>query len=399
MRPSHLEPFGSERRDRRQTWSQDYQSMQAQAQSQSQSHQSAKRSRFEGMYPAHNTTDMHSHQSDSWIDISSQPSTSAFASQPDRDEIITTGLQIRRDSDRRPRQLRLSEINPTTQTAPRSTSATGSSQDEYTESESDSDKVMSSSNEDASSTSNQDDEDDNRTALGVSTIDQHIFTPQPHAFSQPQPLRTGQISSSQPMDSYFPAQPPLSSSHRIPSNRVPTIQRPPNPRSASNISPDHDAALRASLTTLLSCANAVRKERNPQPLTIRRSNQPTSLRLVPESELDNLEPPRIRSPKPSSKRKSRESSKERQSKKVRALTKQTPVADDMLMSPTLMTWFISAGVVLVFSSLSFYAGYAWGKEVGRYEVRYGLDSASCGTEALRGSRSGLSKLRLASARA
>lgn len=401
MRPSHLEPFGSERRDRRQTWSQDYQNMQAQAQSQSQSHQSTRRPRFEGTYSTSSLPSMHLHEADSWIDISSQPSASSLASHQDRDEIITTGLQIRRDSGRRSRQLHLNEINPVSQTAPRSTSATGSSQDEYTESESESDRVMSSSNEDASNTSNQDEEeDDNRTALGVPTVAQHIFTPQPHAFSQPLPSRTDQVSSSQPNDSYFPAQPPISSSHRIPSNRVPTIQRPAAQRSASNISPDHDAALRASLTTLLSCANAVRKERNPiLSHPVRRSNQPTALRLVPESELDKIDTqPRVRSPKPSPKRKSRESSKERQAKKIRAITKQPSVPDDMLVSPTLMTWFISAGVVLVFSAISFSAGYAWGKEVGRYEAQFGLEG-SCGREALRGSRTGLSKLRLASVRA
>ncbi|KAK5089181.1 hypothetical protein LTR05_003405 [Lithohypha guttulata] len=347
---------------------------------------------------------MHSHEADSWIDLSSQPSSSSLATNHDRDEIITTGLQIRRDNARRSRQLRITGPSAANQPAARSTSVAGSSQDEYTESESDSDKVLSSSNEDVSNTSNageeEEEEDDTRTALGVTHVERNIFTPQPHAFSHPPHGRTGPISSSQPVDSYFPPQqPPPSSSHRLPSNRVPTIQRPSQQRVSSNISPDHDAALRASLTTLLSCANAVRKDRDhDHQQTTRRSNQPTTLRLVPESEMDNenrVVPPA--SPRVSPKRKSRESSKERQAKKVRAVTKQTPTPEEMLVSPTMMTWFISAGVVLVFSAISFSAGYAWGKEVGHREAQVGLEGMSCGREAIRGSRTGLSKLRLTTA--
>ncbi|KAK5940686.1 hypothetical protein PMZ80_007103 [Knufia obscura] len=337
---------------------------------------------------------MRSPKADSWIDISSRPSSSSLASQNDRVEIITTGLQIRRDDARRPRQLRLSSL----QAQPRSTSAAGSSQDEYEESESESDRVLSSSNEDVSNTSNPDEEeDDTQTALGMLRNDHNVFTPQPNIFSHPPSARA--VSSSMPADSYFPPQqqaPPIST-HRIPSNRVPTIQRPSHQRAASNITPDHDAALRASLTTLLSCANAVRKEREPEPTqAIRRSNQPTALRLVPESELnaqDRHPPPH--SPKIASKRKSRESSKERQAKKFRAISKHPhPTPEEMLVSPTMMTWFISAGVVIVFSTISFAAGYAWGKEVGRIEGQMSLDGASCGREAIRGSRTGLSKLRL-----
>ena len=332
---------------------------------------------------------------DSWIDLSSQPSSSSLASQAGRDEIITTGLRVRRDETRRSRQLRLNILNAANPAQPRSTSATGSSQDEYEESESESDRVLSSSNEDVSNPSNAEEEDDTQTALGIPTRDHNVFTPQPNAFSHPPSARP--VSSSMPADSYFPPQqqqPPPSSSHRIPSNRVPTIQRPPNQRAASALAPDHDAALRASLTTLLSCANVVRKERDPEPITIRRPNQPTTLRLVPESELnarDRRSPPH--SPKIASKRKSRESSKERQAKKFRAITKQ-PTPEEMLVSPTMMTWFISAGVVIVFSTISFAAGYAWGKEVGRVEGQIGLEGASCGREAIRGSRTGLSKLRL-----
>lgn len=325
---------------------------------------------------------MSSQSVESWIDLSSQPSSSSLAS-PNHDEIITTGLQIRRSGLRRSRQLRLgTQLQP----QPRSTSVAGSSQDEYEESESESDRVMSSSNEDVS---NAVEDDDTQTALGVPTLEGNVFTPQPNAFSHPPQSRSVPASTSQPT-SYFPPQPPTVASHRIPSNRVPTIQRPPITRPSSHITPDHDAALRASLTTLLSCANAVRKDKEPVAV-VSRSNQPTTLRLVPESELGRRSP--SRSPKLVPKRKSRESSKERNAKKIRAVTKPA-TADEVLLSPTMMTWFISAGVVLVFSAISFSAGYAWGKEVGRVEAQLGLDGATCGREAIRGSRTGLSKLRL-----
>ena len=362
---------------------------------QTQSLQGARRSRFEGTaLPI--LTNMDLHRIDSWIDISSQPSSSSLTSQADRDEIITTGLQIRRDQGRRSRQLRPRNIDSPQLPHLRSTSANGSSQDEYEESESESDRVLSSSNEDVSNNSNAEEEDDTRTALGVPSLDHNIFTPQPNAFSHPPQIRSVPVSNSQPIDSYFPPQAPHPvSSHRLPSNRVPTIQRPSQNRSTSHISPDHDAALRASLTTLLSCANAVRKDREPPAQqTIRPSNQPTALRLIPESELnarDRRSP--ARSPKISPKRKSRESSKERHAKKIRSITKPIP-SEDMLVSPTMMTWFISAGIVVVFSAISFSAGYAWGKEVGYYEARMGIEGANCSREALRGSRTGLSRLRM-----
>jgi len=162
---------------------------------------------------------------------------------------------------------------------------------------------------------------------------------------------------------------------------------------ASSFRPDHDAALRASLTTLLSCAAAVRPKGQERPVAARQSTQPTTLRLVPESELEDS--PRRREPvSPKQvKRKSRESSKERHVKKLRPA--KTANAGDDLISPTLATWMISAGVVLVFSAISFSAGYAWGREVGRIEGEMGLTTGDCGREAMRGS--GLRRLRWSAA--
>lgn len=42
--------------------------------------------------------------------------------------------------------------------------------------------------------------------------------------------------------------------------------------------------------------------------------------------------------------------------------------DLQLVSPTLMTWLVSAGVVVFLSALSFGAGYSVGKEAGRLEA-------------------------------
>ena len=61
---------------------------------------------------------------------------------------------------------------------------------------------------------------------------------------------------------------------------------------------------------------------------------------------------------------------------------------DELVSPTLMTWVVSAGVVVLFSAISFSAGYAMGKEVGRTEVTFSgqNNGAVCGKEVGRGLR-------------
>lgn len=42
--------------------------------------------------------------------------------------------------------------------------------------------------------------------------------------------------------------------------------------------------------------------------------------------------------------------------------------EELPISPTLLTWVVSAGVVFAFSALSFSAGYAMGKEAGRIEA-------------------------------
>lgn len=391
---------------------------------------------------------------DSWVDISSQPSSSSLSSAGGDNDIVTIGLQIRHDSNHH-RQHRRRRLHPDiiggVRLPARPSSAAGSSQDEYDESESESDRVTSSSNEDIATRDMLDpnvsqvdeDKDDNSTALGTRTSisDQQVFTPQPNAFSHPPPSQTSRrgISSSPTLDSYFP--PASSSSAPVdtrlapnqtisPRNIQPTRPRLPHPQTARShgpctvigpshsYQPDHDAALRASLSTLLSCAAAVRGSPKQQDgasrLDVRPQNEPTALRLVPESELfgpdigqappplparrprpSSPPPAASLSPKPAAKRKARDYSKDRHAKKSRATRTVANNMDDATVSPILMSWMISAGVVLVFSAISFSVGYAWGKEVGRFEgsLGVGAESTSCGREAWRGSTGGLRRLR------
>lgn len=68
------------------------------------------------------------------------------------------------------------------------------------------------------------------------------------------------------------------------------------------------------------------------------------------------------------------------------------------ISPTLLTWVVSAGVVVLISALSFSAGYVVGKETGQAEAvgqmgTAGSDAGRCGKEAIKSTGLGLRKLR------
>jgi len=71
------------------------------------------------------------------------------------------------------------------------------------------------------------------------------------------------------------------------------------------------------------------------------------------------------------------------------------------ISPTLLTWVVSAGVVVLVSALSFSAGYVVGKEAGHAEAlgqigAAGSEAGRCGKEAtagMKGAGSGLRRLR------
>lgn len=346
----------------------------------------AQRIRNEGMclpntVPFSQSPTLITSQAESWVEISSQPSSSSLSSIDN--EVVTTGLRVQPSHLRRSRRQAPTSASRISQiAAQRSTS----SQDEYDESESSSDdRDLTSSNEHIpslgrvsprqqmrqdihfpppSEDEDEDSRDEDGTALGIAAP---AFTPQPNAFSHP-PNQAHP--STHPRDSYFPPRRPRPSH--------------PSPRAAN------DAALRASLTTLLSCALAARslpKAPSPTPAPAPTRNEFQGLRLVPESEL--LAPPspstRARSSATASSQdgdgergRRRAAAQGRAGRRKRAaVVEGVRGARRRLLSPTLMTWLVSAGVVIIVSVVGFGAGYALGYEAGRQE---GGMLGGCGRE-------------------
>ena len=346
------------------------------------------------------------HYTESWIEVSSRPSSSSLSSAaPDDGKRRGLGLQHDYSLRRKRRLTRNKPIQPII--LDRAASTAGSSQEEYDESESESDRVMTSSNEGleapisqgispaapASSTSEEmlsdadGDADRSSTTLGVINTEP-AFTPQPNAFSHPpKPSNSNQAPSAEARNSYFPSY--QESTRRAAANSYPD-QRPRSHTPYNVISPshhaDHDAALRASLSTLLSCAAAARglpKRDQTSHRIVRppRQPEPMTLHMVPESALTNKDTTThranirrnstasvsSRSRQDKGKRKASLSKDRREvGKKCRASY------EELAVTPTLMTWVVGAGVVVLFSAISFSAGYAIGKEVGRMETGAGV---------------------------
>jgi hypothetical protein len=385
---------------------------------------------------------------ESWVEISSQPSSSSLSSIGE--DIVTTGLRVGNSAPARRRRLQQphplrQHPNSNQQVAQAGTS----SQEEYEESESEEDRVLLSSTEGLSlplppphplaqqvQADSDSDDDENATALGH-VSDQPAFRPQPNAFSHP-PGHLAHRSHS--TNSSVPVHPHSSVSRPVLPHRSHTrIQRGAPSLGSPSYREDNDAALRASLTTLLSCAAAARglpkskeeSERHaPSGIApgVGPTNQPMELMLVPESELMREDTakthpgtpgPRSRSVTSSSANSAKEAapivaektkrSAATQGRPPRATKKKkiAPAAaatssDESLISPTLLTWMVSAGVVVLVSVVGFGAGYVIGREVGRQEVLSAgagfnassvTDSTSCGTEVIRSSSGGLRRLR------
>lgn len=350
---------------------------------------------------------------ESWIEVSSQPSSSSLSSAA-TDEVVTTGLRVQHT----PNPRRRRRLNPSVPThvdlPPRPTSAAGSSQEEYDESESESDRIMSSSNEELlpgfrrecdlaapRSTSSEDallesDDDENSTALGI-TYDEPVFTPQPNAFSHPPLSQAARHARSTNISgSYFPA---INSTRATPQRHSYPSQRTRSHTPYNVISPsyqaDHDAALRASLSTLLSCAAAARglpKREQSVQCGVGPSNriEPSTLQIVSESSIVRDETitrrtavRRLSETSSSAISIQNKGKRKASSRDRRETKKKRPGAiDEMMISPTLMTWVVSAGVVVLFSAISFSAGFAYGKEVGMVEASLtsGGDGMACGKE-------------------
>ncbi|KAK1636615.1 hypothetical protein BDP81DRAFT_394279 [Colletotrichum phormii] len=381
---------------------------------------------------------------DSWVEVSSQPSSSSLSSIGD--EIVTTGLRVGGSVAARRRRL-----HHQNQPVPRSfhvdqtaIHAGTSSQEEYEESESEEDRCLTSSTENVrppvrasfqqqpsaqEDSEDSDDSDEIATALGR-VSDDPVFRPQPNAFSHPPSGldRRHSASSAIHQHPHSGVRPALSQRSQTRVSRG-----PPNFMSPA-YQADNDAALRASLTTLLSCAAAARglpkykdTERQGAPPAhagVGPSSQPVELRLMPESELMAERPtqPQTASPSkspvarpsrtatssaPSSpksdgvdKHKRTSSSQTRSSRATKK--KKVAASDEALISPTLLTWVVSAGVVVLVSVVGFGAGYVIGREVGRQEALSAgvgvnasavADSSSCGREVIRSSGGGLRRLR------
>ncbi|KAI0191594.1 hypothetical protein F4808DRAFT_465329 [Astrocystis sublimbata] len=369
---------------------------------------------------------------ESWVEVSSQPSSSSVSSIGD--EIDTTGLQV--GSSEGPRRRR--NARPTTgQAYP---GAGASSQEEYDETESEEDHLLTSSTEnvlsgraahqtplrqvssaqvvDVDSSEEDDDDDENATALGRRPSEP--FRPQPNAFSHPPShlLHRHSTSSAVPQHGRRPSF--TRRSHTRADRRTPDFTSP-------NYQADNDAVLRASLTTLLSCAAAARSlprdngeklGERPAPVS---SGQPVALRFAPESELMAPSPPPVPSrgsaqsartraatpprPEPVAGEKIKRAATPTSSSKTprAAKKKRTAASEEAMISPTLMTWVVSAGVVVLISVVGFGAGYVIGREVGRQETLSSLAGAgnmsaaaeggSCGREVLKSSGGTLKRFR------
>ncbi|KAI0438105.1 hypothetical protein F4803DRAFT_112581 [Xylaria telfairii] len=375
---------------------------------------------------------------ESWIEVSSHPSSSSVSSIGD--EIDTTGLQVGssyRPRRRRPQQQTYAHGDPRQPAGQGHTGAGASSQEEYDETESEEDHLLTSSTENIISghaarqtplkqvlsaqvvySDSSDDDDENATALGRRPSEP--FRPQPNAFSHPPShlLHRHSASSADPQHGRRPSF--VRRSHTRADRRTPDFMGP-------NYQADNDAALRASLTTLLSCAAAARslprdgeKELGERPAPVT-NGQPVALRFAAESELMAPSPPPAQSRGSTQSAQTRAAPASRSepvagekikraatptssSKAARATKKKRTVqTEEALISPTLLTWVVSAGVVVLVSVVGFGAGYVIGREVGRQETLSSLGGAgnlsavseggNCGREVLKSSGGTLRRFR------
>lgn len=388
---------------------------------------------------------------ESWVEIASQPSSSSLSSIGD--EIVTTGLQVGNQPypPRRRRPQRQQHMPPTYIVSHAAAQAGTSSQEEYDETESEEDHLLTSSTENirprpatatiglprsrttlglGSDFSDSEDDDDG-TALGRPTS----FRPQPNAFTHPPAhLSNRSHSTNSAIPPHHPGAGPSAITNR-------SHDRPRTNFTTPAYQADNDAALRASLTTLLSCAAAAKSlpgrraaaadASSGEPVLgngVGPGTQPIELRLVPESEIEAGGSPGICSGAPkspqgrqpttrttsnssaqsvpastSSERAKRaaagQSKPQRASKKKR--TAATAVDDNTVtwISPATLTWVLGTGVVLLVSVVGFGAGFVVGREVGRQDILSsmsgggsaagaGVNASSCGGEVVRSTGTG-----------
>jgi hypothetical protein len=370
---------------------------------------------------------------ESWIDLTAQQpaSSSPHAARPHpREESISNTIRNQTERTFRRRRLTVSGAPLLLNLPRRPSSVDNSSQDEYDESESEPDHVLTSSNEDIyhstlasqlrrgeiapseDETEDGDDQDENDPESAI--VSGTCFTPQPNAFSHPP---TSMHRHSEPIPgSYFPATnrtTAQASSRQSNPSRVRRHTHDPYTAMSPAASLDHDALLRDSLSTLLTCAAAARGvSKSPRTLAKYTDQaEPSTLHIGTDTAL--LRHSTATSSRSSSKSKgkrkanasrSRSSSNDRQASTMQHLPKKprrnsSGSSDDIAaVSPTLLTWFVAGGVVVLVSALSFSAGYAVGKESGRFEGLSGLGqdgTGEPGRDAIKGGL-GLRRLRWSS---
>lgn len=315
-------------------------------------------------------------ETDSWIDVSSQPSDSQYISSSD-DHIITAGLRISQN-----RRKRRGTARPTSRPQELLESETSSDEDDNEGEGEDMGTLihsMTMSSDDYSSADDDDDDDDESDdEASASDTNAKVFP-----------------SSQRPGVPYRRQTPIASSSYNNRGGRAYLGYNSFAPNHAT----DHDAALRASLSTLLSCAAAARglpksslSQTSPGSMSqyqggrvavdsltlVREGGEPSSSNAIGKSRslsiTSNATSSASRSPsseqlakkgrKSSSgerKRSSKSASKPRQRSRSREETEMS------LSNISYMTLAISAGAIVVLSALTFSAGYAFGREAGKGE--------------------------------
>ncbi|POS86684.1 hypothetical protein EPUL_001839, partial [Erysiphe pulchra] len=327
---------------------------------------------------------------DSWIDIPSQSSSQSQS--PINNEIVTTGLRIQQVSNLQRRRRAVSRSSPVNVEA-RGTS----SQEEYEESESDEDHILTSSNEHLETNS----------LIALSSLDVDSDSDRDETIKK---LPRKAINSKSLSDSKFDL-------HQMPLDQRRDAAESFLSPSSTNIQTsyssrnlfhqnlhrhptDHDAALRASLTTLLSIGAAAarglpNRETNTRRSIVSRDREfkdSFDLRFVSESEL--MSPSQPQSPHPlmkSTQNIQRHTAFTGKNKrvmasmdKVKAARNNQLASQENNFSSTFLTWAVSAGVIVIISVVGFGVGYVIGREVGRQETLAGINSSTLGNSSAYG---------------
>ncbi|KAI1000260.1 hypothetical protein K3495_g7938 [Podosphaera aphanis] len=342
---------------------------------------------------------------ESWVDVSIQPSPSPHSLIGN--EIVTTGLRVQQSS---PPDFRRRRGHPGISLSSTIGAQSTSSHEEYEESDSDEDCVLTSSNEQLTPATLEtppiydaeleSDRDRRITSLSQRANLRQTFTPQPNAFSHP------------PSNQHYHSSDNCFSNARH-SNRAQNIHSHQSYHSPV----DHEAALRASLTTLLSIGAATARSLPKREVTsvgtIQNYNEPIGLRLVSETD---LMAPDERGPHFQQQRSSdstinsncssdgalvdKKKRKVTSEEKMWRLKKNKGEHHATPFPPTLFTWAMSAGVLVLISVVGFGAGYMIGRGAGREELvtklnNSGLaDGITCGREAIKNGSGGFKRFKL-----